>query len=118
MPLVSSAAYAVIFGARQDHFEIALGVDRARFRIEETRPAGAALVFRRAVEQRLKAGGADEGAGALFVVEFARSGAFRTFLEQHVVARRRKQVFPFRFWFDRLGHRIPLCDHDLFINCI
>ena len=50
-----------------------VGLDRSRQRIEETRPAGAAVEFLGGGEQRLAAAGAIEGAGALLVIERATS---------------------------------------------
>src|SRR6266436_5781145 len=68
---MASAAAAVNLRARHAVAAIGRGFDRARHRIVETRPAGAALELRLRHEQRLAAADADEGAGALLEVERA-----------------------------------------------
>src|ERR1700735_2923086 len=66
---MATAAAAVHLGAHPAVAAIARGLDRARLRIVEARPAGAALEFLLGGEQRLPAAGARERAGALLIVE-------------------------------------------------
>src|SRR5258706_8482404 len=73
--MMTAAADAVIFGARQDQFEIRAGFERRGNAREETRPAGAAVVFHLRRENRQAATGADENARPFFIVE--RTGARR-----------------------------------------
>ena len=72
----------MIFGARQHQLEILLRADVTRDRLREARPAGAAVEFVIAVEERQEARRADEGAGMFFVVERTAERALRRFLEQ------------------------------------
>src|SRR5213078_1039401 len=73
--LVAAAARAVVLGARPEELEILFRGDVAGDRIEEARPAGAAVVLLVGVEQRQVAGRADEGARTLLVVQRAGAGA-------------------------------------------
>src|SRR5271165_2380267 len=58
-------------------------LDRALHRRVEARPAGAALEFGLALEQRLAAAGAGEYAGTLLVVESAAARPFGAVLAHH-----------------------------------
>src|SRR5690349_2779697 len=65
---MAAAAAAVHFHTHHAETTVARGLDRARNRIVETRPAGAALEFGLGDEQRLIAAGAGETAGPLLIV--------------------------------------------------
>ena len=69
MPLVTTAAAAVVLGAGNDQAEIHLGVDRIRQRLPEAGPTGAAVVLGGAGEQGQLTTGADKGALAHFLVQ-------------------------------------------------
>src|SRR5258706_15150517 len=73
--MMTAAADAMIFDARQNQFEIRAGFERRGNAREETRPAGAAVVFHLRRENRQAATSADENARLFFIVE--RTGARR-----------------------------------------
>ena len=87
MALVAAAARAVVLGARPDQLEVALGVYRVGQRLPEAGPAGAAVVFGSAVEQRQEARRTEVGAVALLIVQRAAAGPFGVLLEQYRVSR-------------------------------
>src|SRR5579859_7727791 len=92
---VAAAAAAMHLGA--DHAVAAVG---RRFHgafdgVVEARPAGAAVEFLLADEQRLAAADAGEGAGTLFVIEGAAAGRLGAVLAHHPVLLRREQASPF-----------------------
>src|SRR6266852_6176526 len=68
---MAAAAAAMHLGARHAVAAIDRGLDRARLRIVEARPAGAALEFALRDEQRLAAARAGKRARALLVIERA-----------------------------------------------
>jgi len=90
-----AAAPAVDLGTRDQERIVARGAERVRERLVETRPAGAAVVFRVRREQRQRAAGAGEDALALFVVERARSRLFGAMQAKHVKLRPRQEAAPF-----------------------
>ncbi|MNL85264.1 hypothetical protein D3C87_2135210 [compost metagenome] len=71
----------MVFGTREDQFEVALEGGVAGDRLGKTGPAGAAFVFVLAVEQRQVAGGADVGARAFLLVERAAVRPFGILFE-------------------------------------
>ena len=83
-----AATCAVIFSPGPDQCEVPLGVERARYRREETRPSRAAIVFHCRSKQRQIAGNTSVDAGSLFVIQRTAEGALRTFLAQHLILRR------------------------------
>src|SRR5215204_1407997 len=92
--LMSATPHAVIFSTRDDQPVVAVGAHTPGDRLVEAGPPGAAVELRPGVEQRQLAGGADEGAAALFLVERAREGALRPLFEQHRIRLRREQLAP------------------------
>jgi hypothetical protein len=68
MPQMAAAAPAQYFVARHAERLVGPRDDRVIQRLPETRPAGAAIELRFLREQRQRATGAREGAGAVFVV--------------------------------------------------
>lgn len=71
MSLMPVASTAVILGARDNQFVVALRGYRRGKMIKETRPSGAAVELPVGGEQRLEACGAYEGAGAFFAIKRA-----------------------------------------------
>src|SRR4029077_10707395 len=94
---MAAAAAAIHLGALHSPTAVGGGVDRARLRIVEARPAGAALEFLLRGEQRLAAAGAKESAGALFVIERAAARPFGAVLAHDVELLGREQLLPLGF---------------------
>src|SRR6266705_2416925 len=92
---MAAAAAAVHFRARHAEAAVGRGLDRARNRIVEARPAGAALELGLGDEQRLLTAGAGERAGTLLVVEGAAAGRFRAVPAHDRVLPRREEAAPF-----------------------
>src|SRR5690348_2488253 len=91
---------AAAFGAVNldpGHEEGPVGGRRHRLieRLEEARPAGAAVELGRRFEKRLAAARTGEHAVALFLVERAGAGALGTVLAQHVVGLGAQLRLPF-----------------------
>src|SRR5262249_8065871 len=104
MAKVAAAAAAVHFRARHAEAAVGRGLDRARDRIVEARPAGAALELGLGNEQRLIAAGAGEGARTLLVVERAAAGRFRAVPAHDRILLRCEQAAPFLLGAgDRIG---------------
>lgn len=78
--VVAAATDTMIFAARQDQLVIRFVGECAGYRGEETRPAGAALVFHVGGKERQVAADANKYTGPLFVVQRARAGGLGTFL--------------------------------------
>lgn len=93
--VVPTAAHAVVFGTRQDQFQIGLGLQMAGQRIEKAGPAGAAVVLESGWKQRQIAGHAHEQAASLFMVERAAEWRLGTLLAQDGVLPGGKSFFPF-----------------------
>ena len=91
---MAAAARAMVFGARYYHLPIAFGSDIRLDRVEKTGPAGAAVELGYRRKHREKTGGTYIGAIALFIIQCARPGTFRTFLEQYLVLLRVEQFTP------------------------
>src|SRR5690606_15438965 len=91
---VAAAAAAVHLRAHHAVAAIDARADGAVDRLEEARPAGAALELRAAPEERLAAAGARERALPLLVKQRARAGALRRVPAQHSVLLRRQQAAP------------------------
>src|SRR5215204_4706555 len=85
VPEVAAALRAVDFGPRHPVARVGGGFHRLIERCKEAGPSGSALELRVGRKQRLAAVGAAEGAGALFLVEGARAGAFGAVLAQDVM---------------------------------
>src|SRR4029077_9227742 len=102
---MAAAAAAIHLGALHAPAAVGGGVDRARLRIVEARPAGAALEFLIRGEQRLAAAGAIERAGALLVIERAAARPFGAVLAHDVELLGREQLLPLRLG---VGHGIVL----------
>src|SRR3984893_10765757 len=85
---MAAAFRAVHLGAGHEETGVARAPDRARHRLPERRPARAAFILGRRVEQRLAAAGAAEGARTLFVVQRAAERALRAVIAQHVMLQR------------------------------
>src|SRR5208282_2848138 len=102
VPLMAGAAHAVIFGPRLDEPEVILRGQAAGNQGKETWPPGAAVEFHLRAEKRQSAAGADEHAGALLCIKWARERTLRALLAQNVELRRAEQLLPFGF---RLGNR-------------
>src|SRR5580693_3754815 len=94
---MAAAAAAVHLGAHHAPAAVARGIDRARLRIVETRPAGAALELLLRGEQRLPAAGAIKRAGAFFVIERAAARPFGAVLAHDVELLGREQLLPLGF---------------------
>src|SRR5258707_719916 len=73
------------------------GVDRFAHRRPEARPARAAFVLGRGIEQRLVAAGAAEDALALLVVQRAGEGPLGAVVAQYMVLQRVEFLLPLRF---------------------
>src|SRR5208282_1527341 len=83
---VMAAAFdAVVFGARENQFEVSFGDECVWYRLENTWPTGAAVEFHHRGKQRQGAAGAKKYTGPFFVVERTRERAFGIFLAQHCV---------------------------------
>src|SRR3954471_22394678 len=82
---VAAAAAAVHLGADHAVAAVGRGLDRARNRIVEARPAGAALELLLRCEQLLPAAHAGERAGALLVIERAAAGTLGAVAAQDIV---------------------------------
>src|SRR5262249_1162332 len=93
---VAAAAAAVHLGAAHAVAVVLRRLHRARLRIVEARPAGAAVELALGAKQRLAAAGAAEGAGALLVVERPAARRFGAVAAQPVVLLGREQLAPFR----------------------
>src|SRR5262245_14895150 len=91
---MAAAAAAMHLGAHHPEALVRCGLGRARHRIVEARPASAALELGLRHEQGLIASGADEGTGALFVIERAAAGSFGAVLAHDVVLLGREQAAP------------------------
>src|SRR5262245_51160281 len=101
---MAAAAAAMHLGA--DHAVAAVDrvLDRARLRIVEARPAGAALELLLRLEQHLIATGTGECAGALLEIERAASRPFGAVLAHDVVLLGREQLAPLGIAMrDRIG---------------
>src|SRR5437660_3750442 len=91
---MAAAFGAMHLGAAHAVAVVGRGRDGVVLGCPEGRPAAAAFVLGRRIEQRLAAAGAAELAGALLVVERARSGALGRVLAQHLVLRRVEFLAP------------------------
>src|SRR5215831_18828884 len=77
MAEMAAAAAAVHFRAHHPEATVAGGLDRARNRVVEAGPAGAAVELGFRDEQRLPAADAGEGAGPLLIIERAAARRLR-----------------------------------------
>src|SRR5262245_26767738 len=102
---MAAAATAVYFRAHHAEAAIGRGLDRARNRIVEARPASAALELGLGDEQRLRAAGARKRAGTLLIVERAAAGRFGAVPAHDRILLGREQAAPF---FLGVGDRIGL----------
>src|SRR5215471_13808624 len=93
---MAAAAAAVHLGALHAVAVVRGGLDRARLRIVEARPAGPAVELALRAKQRLAAADTAERAGALLVVERAAARRLGAVAAQHLVLVRREQLAPFR----------------------
>src|ERR1700744_2783270 len=91
---MAAAGRAQPFVARHAKTAICLCRDRTILRLVKARPAGAALILRLRAVKRRAAAGAEEFAGALFVVQRARSGGLGAVAAQHVILLRRQLRLP------------------------
>src|SRR3954470_1476853 len=109
VPQMAAAAAAMHLGA--DHAVAAVGraFDRARDRIVEARPAGAALELLLRCEQLLSAPRAGERAGAFLVVERTGAGTLGAVAAQDVVLLGGEQLAPLLV---TVGDRKPLLFHS------
>src|SRR4051794_25545734 len=91
---MAAAAAAMHLGADHAVAAVGRGLDRARDRIVEARPTGAALelLFRR--EQLLPASHAGERAGTLLVIEGTRAGRLGTVAAENIVLLGGEQLAP------------------------
>lgn len=95
--VVAAAAGAVIFRSGHPKLIVFLEAERAFAIVPEAWPAGAAIIFGRAIENRQIAAGAMENALALFIVQRRGEGALSGFLAQHAEGERLEPVFPLGF---------------------
>lgn len=95
MPLVTTAAAAVVFAARHDQFEIHLGDHGIGQGLPEARPTGTAVELGLGAEQRQSAAGTDERATAMLLIERTGEGALGTFTTQHRIGGGTEPLFPF-----------------------
>jgi len=102
---MAAAAAAMHLGADHAVVPVSGALDRARFRIIETRPAGAALEFLLRGEQFLLAAGAEERPGSFLVIERAATGPFGAVLAHDVKLLGREDLAPLRLG---VGHGILL----------
>src|SRR4051812_30712972 len=91
---MAAAAAAMRFSASHAVGTVVRFLDRARFRIVEARPAGAALELLLRLEQLLPAARAGEGAGALLVIERAASRPLGAVLAHDVELLGRQNLAP------------------------
>src|SRR5262245_26371850 len=91
---MSAAVAAMHLDTLHEEAADVTGAHRAFQRLEEARPAGAALKLGIRGKQVLAAAGADELAVALFRVQRAGAGALGAVLAQHLVLRRGKLRAP------------------------
>src|SRR5471032_441421 len=91
---MAAAAAAVDFGAQHAEGAVGGGADGVVQRLPETRPAGVAFKLGARREQRQRAAGAGEFAGAVFVVEWAGERPLGAFAAQHVELRAVEQLVP------------------------
>src|SRR5258708_39240603 len=92
---MAAALLAVNFGANHEEAAVLGGGDGVRHRLEEARPAGAAVELRIGGEQCLSAAGAHKRALAVFLVERAGTGTLGAVLAQHAVLLGRERTAPF-----------------------
>ena len=85
--MMSGTADAVIFGARQDQLVISPGTEHAWNRREETRPAGAALVFHCRGKERQSASRTNEYTRTILAVQRAGAGTFGPLFAQDLKLR-------------------------------
>ncbi len=94
---MAAAAGAVIFGAGDPELIVFFEAERARTIVPEAGPAGAAIIFGRAVENGQIAPSAMEHAGALFIIQRRGERALGGLLAQHTEGERFEPVFPLGF---------------------
>src|SRR5262245_33646997 len=111
---MAAAAAAMHLGAHHAVAAVLGALHRARDRIVEARPAGAALELLLGDEQRLAAARAGEGAGALLVIERAAAGGLGAVAAQDVVLLGREQAAPLLVG---VGDRVLLACHALDLLC-
>ena len=111
MALVTLAPRAMVFGPRQNELPVALGFQAVLDGRVEARPPGAALVLGAGIEERQVAGGADKGAGSLFIVQGAAAWPLGRFLEQHIVRCRREERAPLLQRLLQLRHALAQQPH-------
>src|SRR5579859_4051360 len=85
MAQMAAAPGAMEFGAHHAVAAVGAGLHRPRLGIPETGPAGAAVEFRRGVEQFGAAAGAFEFAMALFMVQRTGTRPLGAVLDQHAM---------------------------------
>src|SRR5262245_47879741 len=107
---MAAAAAAMHFGAHHAVAAVLGALHRARDRIVEARPAGAALELLLGHEQRLAAARAGEGAGALLVVERAAARGLGAVAAQDVVLLGCEQAAPLLVG---VGDRVLFARHAL-----
>src|SRR5262245_45160269 len=105
---MAAAAAAMHLGANHAVAAVFRGLDRARDRIIEARPAGAALEFPLRLEQPLAAARTRERAVPLLVVQGTAAGRLGGMTAQHFVLFGREQLAPLRV---RMGDRTWLAFH-------
>ena len=79
MTVVTAATCAMVFSARVKKFVVCGRAENTWYCREETRPAGAAVVFHRRGKQRQASARTNKNAGAFFGIERAGAGVFGAF---------------------------------------
>src|SRR4029450_12600718 len=91
---MAAAAAAMHLGAHHAVAAVLRGLDRARDRLVDARPAGATLELLLGDKERLAAARTGEGAGALLVIERAAAGRLGAVPAQDVILLGREQAAP------------------------
>ena len=96
MAVMAAAARAVIFGPGHPQLIVFFESQCARDVIEKARPAGAAIIFGIALENRAITAGAMEHALAFLIIQGGCERTFRRFLAEHLIGERAEALFPVR----------------------
>jgi len=109
--LVAATASAVIFSARQQHFEVTPGFGMAVNRGIKAGPTGAAIEFGTGFKQRQITSRTDVYTITILLIQAAAEGAFGRFFSEHVELFRRQSLSPFGFGFVDFLNRLMRFAH-------
>src|SRR5688572_32607800 len=91
---MAAAAAAMDLGPGREQCVILFRAHRALDRLEEARPAGAAVIFGLRAVDGQRAAGADEGAAAMLLVERRRAGPLGAGLPENAILLRAEDGAP------------------------